>query len=87
MAFQNLQAGDVVRFLVPTVGRNSPPAVRTASVLRYLTFDRHVVVNYGACGYVVDVTNFVRIVRSARGSIPHSERGSWSDTVLGSGPL
>lgn len=88
MAFQNLVAGDVVRFTVPTIGGPRDAfQYRTASVIRMLTFPHHVVVNYGACGHVVDARNFVRVVRSARDSKPHSQRGTLAATILNTGPL
>ena len=58
--FKNLRANDVVEFVYR--GR----MVR-ARVLRLLTFASHVVVNFTACGHVVDESNFVRIVRRAQG--------------------
>ena len=56
MTYKGLNAGDSVRFKY----RNTE---HTASVLRMLTFENHVVVKFGSCGHVVDDNNFVRIVR------------------------
>jgi hypothetical protein len=58
-SFQDLNAGDVVAF----VYRGE---VRTAPVLRYLTFPDHVVVRFTPCGHTVDSNNFLRRVRRAR---------------------
>lgn len=76
MSYRNLQAGDVVEFTdVQHLHRTGEERRRTAAVLRYLTFPTHVVVHYGSFGHVVNDSNFVRVVRSARGSVPHAQRG------------
>ncbi len=51
-----VRSGDVVRF-------RSRNMTRTASVVGPLIFDDHVVVRFGACGTVVDASNFVAFVR------------------------
>jgi hypothetical protein len=65
--YRNLQAGDVVAFAYRD-------EIRTAPVLHYLTFPTHVVVRFTPCGHVVDDSNFIRVVRSARGSVPYATR-------------
>lgn len=92
MSYRNLQAGDVVQFLLPPRPGNTAHEShgiiidgresRTAAVLRYLTFPTHVVVHYGHFGHVVNDSNFVRVVRSARGSVPHSKREQFSCPVM-----
>jgi hypothetical protein len=68
--FENLCAGDSVQFLLPVeTSRGLVRAERTARVLPLLVFADHVVVAYGACGHVVDTSNFVRRVRRGRISI------------------
>lgn len=91
MSYRNLQAGDVVQFKLPRRPGNTyherhgiivdDCETRTAAVLRYLTFPSHVVVHYGTFGHTVDDTNFVRVVRSARGSVPHAKRGQFTCPV------
>ena len=57
--FQDLHAGDVVRF-------RWRETERTAAVLPLLVFDDHVIVRLGPCGYMVNAVNFVRLVRRGR---------------------
>ena len=59
MTYQNLNAGDSVRF-------RYREDEKTAPVIRMLTFDNHVVVKFGPCGHVVDDQNFIRVVRRKR---------------------
>lgn len=61
--FQGLYAGDSVRFSITIRGKTWEG---NASVLPLLVFDDHVQVRYGACGYTVDASNFVRLVRRGR---------------------
>lgn len=55
-------AGDSVRFTYRS-GYHSEPREVSAAVLRYLIFPDHVQVRFTPCGYTVDASNFVRLVR------------------------
>jgi hypothetical protein len=69
MAFQNIKAGDRVRFAIraPT-----GPILShiTAKVNPLLIFDHHVVVNHGNNGTVVDSRNFLCIIKTHRSKTP-----------------
>ena len=62
--FAGLYAGDVVEFNVERGDANDRYV--TATVLPLLVFTDHVQVRYGACGYTVDASNFVRLVRRGK---------------------
>ena len=65
--FRNLYAGDTVEFLANYDAKaNAFRETRTARVLQLLIFADHVQVAYGPCGYTVDATNFVRLVRRGK---------------------
>lgn len=66
--FRNLYSGDSVEFLVRLGGhgKNTMRTTRTARVLPLLVFPDHVQVNYGTCGYTVNASNFVRLVRRGK---------------------
>jgi hypothetical protein len=52
-----------VQFTVHKRWDTYPVEYKTASVLPLLVFADHVQVKYGPCGYTVDASNFVRLVR------------------------
>lgn len=54
--YKDLKPGDSVRF-------KYRDEEHSAAVLPMLVFDDHVVVRFGACGHVVDDSNFIRIIR------------------------
>jgi hypothetical protein len=62
--FAGLYAGDTVQFFVR--GTFEKRTLHAASVLPLLVFADHVQVRYGACGYTVDASNFVRLVRRGK---------------------
>jgi hypothetical protein len=57
--FAGLYAGDTIAFWTNY-------RMYTATVLPLLVFADHVQVRYGACGYTVDASNFVRLVRRGK---------------------
>jgi hypothetical protein len=69
--FENLCAGDSVRFVAQTgIGLRGPEYTeRTARVLPLLVFTDHVQVAYGPHGHTVNASNFVRRVRRGRRAI------------------
>lgn len=65
--FSGLYAGDSVEFR--TAGGPGIPGgviTRTARVLQLLVFHDHVQVDFGSCGYTVNESNFVRLVRRGK---------------------
>jgi len=78
--FAGLYAGDVVEFTVATIAEREIGAVwhpsrrrtvlgtatRRAAVLPLLVFQDHVQVKYTSCGYTVNASNFVRLVRRGK---------------------
>lgn len=71
--FENICAGDIVKFRVPNgfrrVGysRGKARTIRDYKVVQakvnpLLIFEDHVVANYGSCGTVVDKENFISVV-------------------------
>lgn len=63
--FQNLYAGDTVEFMYRT-GELGNRELRRARVLQLLVFHDHVQVDFGSCGYTVNESNFVRLVRRGK---------------------
>jgi hypothetical protein len=64
--FQDLNAGDTVRFRMPNgIGRNGPEyKAAKGTVIKYLVFQDHVCVNVGRGNpQVVDSRNFISVVR------------------------
>jgi hypothetical protein len=68
--FAGLYAGDVVEFRTGAIGTAREDlrlvAVRRAGVLPLLVFTNHVCVRYGSCGYPVNASNFIRLVRRGK---------------------
>lgn len=90
--FQGLYSGDSVEFRTGAMGTAREDvrlvATRTARILPLLVFADHVQVAYGPCGYTVDASNFVRLVRRGRrhiqadGTDPDSWYGGKVDETI-----